>query len=154
KQLRVLVLGQPTIRAKGSTMSARIAHIVAMLSAVVLAMLAVVPAAAAEPTLHPAIGLDAIQRTWTRTDKPTADQQVDRTWMWGPWATGNLTTEPYRQSPDGQRQVMYFDKSRMEINHPGDDPPGLWYVTNGLLVNELISGRVQVGDDQFTDAMP
>ena len=43
--------------------------------------------------------------------------------------------------PGGSRLVQYFDKSRMEINNPGGDPTEPWYVTNGLLVVEMIAGR-------------
>ncbi len=70
--------------------------------------------------------------------------------FWGPLpnATGTLYEE-YRQSaPTGQRVVQYFDKGRMEINTPGGP------VTNGLLTNELITGRVQVGDAQFVQREP
>ncbi|MEZ4572086.1 MAG: hypothetical protein R2849_17530 [Thermomicrobiales bacterium] len=55
-------------------------------------------------------------------------------------------TRSYADSPGGSRQVQYFDKSRMEINDPGGDTEELWYVTNGLLVVELMTGRMQTGD--------
>lgn len=92
--------------------------------------------------------------TWQRTDKPVADGQATRTWMWGPEAFTGALLEPYQQSPDGQRVVQYFDKARMEITRPGDDPGSIWYVTNGLLVVELMSGRVQTGDDDFVQRDP
>src|SRR5690606_4146118 len=77
-----------------------------------------------------------------------------RTWMWGPEAfTGGLT-EPYLESPDGQRTVQYFDKARMEITFPGEDPSSVWYVTNGLLVVELITGNMQTGHNQFEPRSP
>src|SRR5690349_3497852 len=85
------------------------------------------------------------ERTWARTDKPVADGEVSRTWMWGPEANTGAFNEPYAESPNGERQVQYFDKSRMEITRPDAVDDGVWYVTNGLLVNELISGRVQIG---------
>jgi hypothetical protein len=50
--------------------------------------------------------------------------------------------------------VQYFDKSRMEINQPGAHPDSEWFVTNGLLVNELVSGQVQVGDVAFMPLVP
>jgi len=48
--------------------------------------------------------------------------------------------ETYAESPDGQRTVQYFDKSRMENNswHAVEAP---WDVTNGLLVVEMVDGR-------------
>jgi len=45
--------------------------------------------------------------------------------------------------------VQYFDKSRMEINDPTADPNATWYVTNGLLPIELMTGHIQVGYTQF-----
>ena len=45
--------------------------------------------------------------------------------------------------------IQYFDKSRMEINDPNADPNTPWFVTNGLLVSELIDGKVQVGFNKF-----
>ncbi|HEX5166788.1 MAG TPA: lamin tail domain-containing protein [Thermomicrobiales bacterium] len=92
-------------------------------------------------------------QTWARTDKPVADRAADRTWMWGPEAYSDAFLEPYAESPEGERLVQYYDKSRMEITHPGDDGSS-WYVTNGLLVNELITGRMQVGDNQFEQRAP
>ncbi len=96
------------------------------------------------------IGNDAFQRIWDRTDKPVAEEQVSRTWMWGPEANTTLLQEEYAESPGGMRAVQYFDKSRMEITHPGEDPSATWYVTNGLLVVELMTGQLQVGDSTFT----
>ena len=68
--------------------------------------------------------------------------------MWGPapFAAGQ---EPYVQGPNGQRLVQYFDKARMEINNPAADPTSPWYVTNGLLVVEMMTGRIQVGDNEY-----
>ena len=37
----------------------------------------------------------------------------------------------------------------MEINNPSGDRNSPFFVTNGLLVVEMISGRVQTGDAQF-----
>jgi Tol biopolymer transport system component len=105
-------------------------------------------AAAAPP------GNDSFQRTWARTDRPVADLVVSRTWMWGPEATTALLSEPYLQSPGGTRQVQYFDKSRMEITQPGAVDDGLWYVTNGLLVVEMMSGQLQIGDMTFETREP
>ncbi len=93
-------------------------------------------------------------RTWERTDKPVADLAVSRTWMWGPDAFTGLLQEAYEESPGGLREVQYFDKSRMEITHPDGNADSIWYVTNGLLVVELITGEMQVGDDEFEDWEP
>jgi sugar lactone lactonase YvrE len=94
------------------------------------------------------------QRTWARTDQPVANAIVTRTWMWGPDAFTAELQEPYAESPGGQRSVQYFDKARMEITQPGASSTSIWYVTNGLLVVELITGRMQVGDNSFQQRSP
>ena len=92
---------------------------------------------------------------WQRTDQPVHVGQVSRTWMWGPEAFTASMMEPYAESPAGQREVQYFDKSRMEITQPtSGDPTSIWYVTNGLLVNELMTGQMQVGDGAFEQHSP
>lgn len=97
------------------------------------------------------VGNDAFQQTWARTDQPVANLQVSRTWMWGPEANTGLLTEPF---DDGQRTVQYFDKSRMEITDPAGDPNSLWYVTNGLLATELVTGSLQTGPNSFESHDP
>ncbi len=95
------------------------------------------------------------QRSWARTDQPVASGQVSRTWMWGPDAFTGDVQESYSESPGGQRSVQYFDKARMEITQPtSGDPDSIWYVTNGLLVVELISGKMQLGDNTFNQRQP
>ena len=42
----------------------------------------------------------------------------------------------------------------MELNHPGGDPNSPFYVTNGLLTVELVTGRLQVGDNRFIPRYP
>jgi hypothetical protein len=96
----------------------------------------------------------AARRVWEQTDKPVAEGRVSRTWMWGPTANSQVMTETYVEGQDGTRKVQYFDKSRMEVTHPGGDPKSAWYVTNGLLATELITGRLQIGDDQFEQRGP
>jgi uncharacterized protein YkwD len=105
--------------------------------------------------LAEAPGNPAFERTWARTDKPVSDLQVSRTWMWGPQANTGVLQEPYAEAPGGMREVQYFDKSRMEITTDTSVPvDSAWYVTNGLLVNELVSGMMQVGDAEFVPAEP
>jgi|GEM_PF-951655 len=92
----------------------------------------------------------AFERTWSRTDRPVADLLADRTWMWGPEAFTPGLLEPYAEAPNDQRLVQYYDKSRMEITtDPAIAPSSSWYVTNGLLAKELITGLLQLGDNQF-----
>jgi len=75
---------------------------------------------------------------WSRTDSEAV--RGGRTWYWGPGPWFDYG-EFYRESPNAIRTVQYFDKARMEINRPDDG-----IVTNGLLVKELVSGRVQISD--------
>lgn len=88
---------------------------------------------------------------WQRTDRPIAEGQLTqpRSWLWGPQPITAAHSEPYADSPGGQRQVQYFDKSRMELNDPASRQ-----VTNGLLVVEMLSGQIQIGDSQFRQGTP
>jgi hypothetical protein len=96
-----------------------------------------------------AIAEQVFQRTWARTDDPVASLRVQRTWMWGPEPYTAGIVEEYDTAPGGTRIVQYFDKSRMEDNrYRGSDP---WDVTNGLLVVEMMDGRIQTGDGSFVD---
>ncbi len=125
----------------------RVWRLILLVVVLSLPVLSAVPAAAVAP------GTDAFWRTWARTDKPVQDGTVIRSWMWGPDAFTDVFDEDYVEAPDGTRQVQYFDKSRMEITRPADDPTSEWYVSNGLLVVEMISGQLQVGDTAF-EPMP
>jgi hypothetical protein len=100
------------------------------------------------------IGDPAFMNTWRRTDKPVLDGAVARTWMWGPQPYKCAFYEPYVEAPNGMRLVQYFDKSRMEITDPSGDSNSIWYVTNGLLVVELISGKRQMGNNSFENHLP
>jgi hypothetical protein len=92
--------------------------------------------------------------TWQRTDLAVNNQVAKRTWMWGPLETSRDTYERYKEAPGGRRMVMYFDKARMEITNPLGNRDDLWHVTNGLLVVELMSGRMQIGHDTFEQYEP
>ncbi|HKP52259.1 MAG TPA: molybdopterin-dependent oxidoreductase [Chloroflexia bacterium] len=98
-------------------------------------------------------GDPAFQSTWERTDKPVADGTVKRSFYWGP-SPGTQLAEAYAEGAGGQRQVQYFDKSRMEINNPSGNKSDPFYVTNGLLTVELMTGRMQTGNAQFVDRYP
>jgi hypothetical protein len=100
-----------------------------------------------------AIADPAFTQVWNRTDLPVQRSIVNRSWMWGP--EGFFATyEPYMQGPGGQHLVQYFDKSRMEINNPAADRNSEWFVTNGLLVVDMISGKIQSGDQQYIQSSP
>ena len=95
----------------------------------------------------------AFQKNWVRIDQPLASASVRRSWLWGPNGFA-VALEEYVEGMGGQRLVQYFDKSRMELTHPAGDPTSKWYVTNGLLVKELISGYLQTGDNKFRQLEP
>jgi hypothetical protein len=95
----------------------------------------------------------AFERVWQRNDRPIAEQRANRSWTWGPRGL-MARTEGYIQAASGLRQVQYFDKGRMEVNDPRGDRNSQWFVTTGLLVIELISGRTQIGDGQFVQHPP
>jgi len=139
-----------------SQRSERLSHSMASLrfsvfviATIVISLLAPVGTTLAVPTTD-----RAFTRVWERTDKPVADQAVSRTWMWGPEAIDDAQLERYAGTLNGFRKVQYFDKTRMEINDPEGDPSSAWYVTNGLLAQELITGNMQVGDDKFEHYEP
>ncbi|RIK46845.1 MAG: hypothetical protein DCC58_01840 [Chloroflexi bacterium] len=138
-----------TMRRALSPGTPRLLPIVAVL-ALLSAAIVVAPAAAlpSEQFAHP-----AFDRTWSRTDKPVEDGEVARTWVYGSLVSEGAM-EPYSDSPGGTRLVQYFDKARMEITHPDAVDDGLWYVTTGLLVVEMMTGQMQVGDSQFENIGP
>ncbi|HEX5504321.1 MAG TPA: CAP domain-containing protein [Thermomicrobiales bacterium] len=109
------------------------------------------PGAALPPgvaTMDPA----AVLR-WRAADADVYHGTTKRTWTWGPDVLATRQ-EDYASAPGGRRTVYYFDKSRMEINDPNGDRASAWFVTNGLLVREMISGQLQVGDRAFTPRGP
>lgn len=73
-----------------------------------------------------------------------SNRAAEGSWVWGPraWAERH---EPNQESPGGYRMVRYYDKARMELSLSGENPGTLWYVTNGLLVSEMVRGEAQYG---------
>jgi hypothetical protein len=125
-------------------MTSRAVRVIIVLAATV-ASLAGIAGGGAESVAN-----DSFGSTWARTDQPVAAGQVSRTWMWGPEAFTTALSEPYWDSPGGWRQVQYFDKSRMEISDPNGDAGSIWYVTNGLLARELMTGDIALSDGEIT----
>jgi hypothetical protein len=82
-----------------------------------------------------------------------ASMATDRSWTWGPQGLYS-GSEPFAEGPNGQRLVEYFDKSRMEINDPSGDPKSQWYVTNGLLVVEMMTGQITTGNNATQSSAP
>lgn len=88
------------------------------------------------------------EQNWSKADRPVLTatengQETGRAWLWGP-QPNRVTTEAYAEAPGGTRQVVYFDKARMELTQPEKG-----YVTNGLLVTEMATGQLQLGDNRF-----
>lgn len=96
----------------------------------------------------------AFYKVWYRTDWPVLMGKVKRSYFWGPGAVSDGLMEPYAQGLGGNHLVQYLDKSRMEINNPNGNRNDKFYVTNGLLTTELISGNMQTGDNSFVLRWP
>ena len=95
----------------------------------------------------------AFENIWYRTDLPVISGQTSRSLVWGSEIIRKWQ-EPYKESKGGSRVVVYFDKARMEITNPDGNRSDRFYVTNGLLVRELISGAVQLGDATYEQRSP
>ena len=108
------------------------------------------PAVVPPPT---STGDPAFDRVWATTDQAVVDAQAAYSWFWGP-EPFDQRFEDYAESPAGQREVRYYDKSRMEINDPTGDQSSIYFVTNGLLTEELVTGRLQLGDATFDQRTP
>ena len=97
----------------------------------------------------------AFRQAWERTDLPV-DAGVDkRTFIWGPAlfvapdGPKLPRSEPYRDLAGGLRTVQYFEKARMELTTVDRGK-----LTAGLLVREMISGMLQLGDTQMEPYSP
>lgn len=97
---------------------------------------------------------NAFRPVWERGDAPVATGATQRTWLWGPGPDGNGRWERFDEGIAGQHLVQYFDKSRMEINNPNGDRANPFFVTQGLLVADMILGRIQVGVNRFEQWSP
>ena len=96
-------------------------------------------------TLH-----QAVQATWQQADGPIAAGDVQRSWVWGPEPLA-ATAEFYRDSPNNTRKLIYFDKGRLDILDDGGDTNSPWFTTGALLVSEMLSGKMQLGEDDFVE---
>jgi hypothetical protein len=112
-----------------------------------------------QPTLAAPDAASVFRRLWEQQDLAVDQHISDRSWTWGnlvsPVILGTaIQRETFVDLPGGSREVLYFDKSRMEINDPTADPNATWYVTNGLLPIELMTGQMQIGLSQFEARQP
>src|SRR5690606_11358917 len=93
---------------------------------------------------------ETVENLWERSDGPVLRREVDRAWLWGPRPI-TTSTETYAESPTGLRTRVYFDKGRLDILDPEASTSDEWYAVGGLLVSELLAGRVQLGDNFFVE---
>jgi uncharacterized protein YkwD len=96
-------------------------------------------------------GVAQFRNRWIEQDRLVGTSGITRPFTWGPNVPGaSLSlTEPYTETPGGTRRVLYLDKARMEINNPT-----VGFVTTGLAVKELVSGKRQDGDNTFVQLAP
>ena len=99
-------------------------------------------------------GTPEFQQVWDRTDLPVEQGMESRTWMWGPDANTPVMQEPYEEADGGMRDVQYTDKSRMEMPVHPVAPDSAWFITQGLLATELMTGEMQLGDATFVQHDP
>src|SRR5688572_17472091 len=116
-------------------------------------LLSVLTLAAGVEAQRPPLQTTPFERVWQRADLPVAEGRAERSWTWGPRSL-ETRFEQLVEGKNGMRQVEYYDKSRMEINNPDSDPNSQWYVSNGLLVVEMISGKLQLGANTFEQREP
>jgi hypothetical protein len=124
------------------------------LAALLLPVLITIGSGFAAPATVPDNFADAaFKNVWTRTDSLVDSGSVKRSYFWGP-VPGFTAYEEYAEGDHGKHLVQYFDKSRMEINNPSGDKSNPFYVTNGLLTEELITGRMQTGTTRYEQRYP
>jgi soluble lytic murein transglycosylase-like protein len=111
------------------------------------------PAMGQDLEVEPDFAAEPIPVIWAQADSDSVRNDADRSWIWGP-AIRSASHEPYVDSPDGQREVYYFDKARMEINDPDASWDSIWYATSGLLIREMMMGQIQVGDFERINTAP
>ncbi len=143
----VSVLARIQTAAAGATATAR------QRTATALGTPAATATTSAFNTLNLSFADPAFQKLWYYNDLAISQSQAQRSWEWGP-KPGVMRLEPYAEAPSTERQVQYFDKSRMEINNPKSDRDSPWFVSNGLLVREMITGRLAKGDTAFEQRSP
>lgn len=134
-------------------MHARLRRVIVSMALLAIIIVPLTLASGAE-AMTPLFADPTFQHTWGYTDMPTVTGKADRTLMWGSYPFTTAMKEPYQESPGGKRLVQYFDKSRMEITDPSADQNSQWYVTNGLLAKEMVTGMMQLGNNTYLPFPP
>lgn len=95
----------------------------------------------------------AFKVLWEQTDGKIAAGRATGSWLWGP-EPGHTARETYAQAVDGSLVVQYFDKGRMELQVSREGENWNKSVSSGLLVSELVTGRVQTGAKESVQLEP
>lgn len=107
----------------------------------------------AQPEPEPVIVDPSIQAVWDITDGKIASGEVQRAWAFGPEPIA-AAYEYYPQSPTNFRKIVYYDKGRLDLINPQAPPGSIWMVTGALLTTEMITGQIQLGENEFVDREP
>lgn len=106
-----------------------------------------------ESQVAPVIVDPTIQAVWEMTDGQIANGSVQRAWAYGPEPIA-AAYEYYPQSPTKFRKLVYYDKGRLDLVNPQSPLGSIWMVSGALLTTELLSGYVQLGEDEFVQREP
>lgn len=93
------------------------------------------------------------QHIWDAADGPVAGLEVARGWLFGPTPLA-MSVERYDDSPTGTRQLVYFDKGRIDILDPNASASDYWTAPGGQLVTELLAGAIQLGANRWVQRAP
>ncbi len=107
-----------------------------------------------DPTSNGLLPIHPIaQAVWDSADGPVARLEAARAWLLGPTPLA-MTVERYDESPTGTRQLVYFDKGRLDILDVNAAANDYWTAPGGQLVTELLSGAIQLGADRWVQRAP
>lgn len=90
----------------------------------------------------------SIHAVWDMTDGPVARGEASRAWIFGPEPIA-AAQEYYPESPTRLREMVYYDKGRLDLLNTDLPPGSIWLVSGALLVSEMLSGHVQLGENAF-----
>lgn len=86
----------------------------------------------------------AIQTIWQQGDGNAVLN--GQPWLWGEKPLA-ISVEYQQDSPTGLRSMVYYDKGRLDIPDPSEDPSNPWYVVPASLVREMLTGEIPFGAD-------
>ncbi len=103
--------------------------------------------------IEPVVVDPSIQAVWEMTDGQIVNGKVQRSWAFGPEPIA-AAYEYYAQSPTQFRKLVYYDKGRLDLLNPQSPEGSIWMVSGALLTSELLSGRIQLGEEEFVSREP